>query len=124
MSAFSLLAIEIVFMIVAYLLTNLTILALRNPERGAFLRKTLVSDLGAGACILATLIAQSFLGSGVFGAVTNIFVGLVVFAGLVLGLYFIISYLMGMDRRLAACDAGRSPFKPSLPPLGGTQPQG
>ncbi|MEZ5855655.1 MAG: hypothetical protein R3D67_13265 [Hyphomicrobiaceae bacterium] len=99
-------------MIAIFYSTNRAVLAVRNPQRSGWLaRGTGASNWLAVPCISAMILVIPFVGAGVYHVVPGVITGGILFLALVIASYLGVDRFMDMDQRLAACDAGRSPFK-------------
>ncbi|MBU2532462.1 MAG: hypothetical protein KKB37_06955 [Alphaproteobacteria bacterium] len=110
MQAILTIALETVALALVCAMTNLAVLALRNPHRGAFLRRRNIEDIAAAICVTAILTALSFLGNSIFTLFPTLLGGALPFVLVAGGLWLGIDYAMSMERRLKACDNGHSPF--------------
>lgn len=112
MAAVAYLLAAVTAMLLIFYATNRAVLAVRNPHRKGWLAKgTGASNWLAVPCISAMILVIPFVGAGVFGLVPGIIIGGILFFGVVVAGYLGVDRLMQMDKRLAACDAGKSPFK-------------
>ena len=119
MMAFATVSAEIVLTIAIFALTNLAILAFRNPLRSGWLKSPNAQVAVEIVTISSVLIIVPALGAGIYDMISNLFVATVVFLGLVVVLYLGISHLMHMTERLALCDRGESPFRQGRTPAAG-----
>ena len=119
MMAYAAFSAEIIATIAVFALTNLAILAFRDPLRSGWRRSPSARLWIEMVTISSVLIVVPILGSGVFSAIQNLMIAGAVYLGLIVALYLGISHLMHMDERLALCDRGQSPFRTGQTPVSG-----